>query len=113
MILSFWSDTIIWISFSETDDDVIEFDFHAFVADVLYVTVELLDWIRVVIAAIAFQLGDVIVVIRGGGVDDVLEFVFVPQSTLLDMISEVHSLEMLIGLAVQLAVGLKVSFIAT
>lgn len=60
--------------------EVVEFNFHALVPNVLNVTVQLLYRIRVVVAAITLQLGDVVVVVGRRGVDDVLEFVLVTET---------------------------------
>lgn len=59
---------------------MIEFYLHAFMTNVLNVTVELLNRVSVIIAAITFQLGDVIVVVGCGGIHDIFELVFVAQT---------------------------------
>lgn len=42
---------------------MIEFNFHAFVTNVLDVTAELLNRISVVVATVALQLSDVIIIV--------------------------------------------------
>lgn len=98
--------------FLEQLNDVIELDFHAFVSHVLDVTVELLNRVGVVVAAVALQLCNVVVVIGCGRVNDVLELVLVTESALFDVVGEVDALQMLVGLAVQLTVGFEVRFVA-
>lgn len=61
-------------------NDVIEFNFHAFVSHVLNVTVELLNRVGVIVAAVTFQLGDVVVVVGGCRVDDIFELVLVAET---------------------------------
>lgn len=60
---------------------MIEFNFHAFVTNVLDVTAELLNRISVVVAAVAFQLSDVVIIVGRGRVDDVLKFIFISETT--------------------------------
>lgn len=91
---------------------MIELDLHALMTNVLNVTIELLDRVRVIVAAVAFKLSDVVVIVGGRRIDDVLELVFVPQSALLDVICKVHSLQVLIGLAVQLTVRFEMGLVA-
>jgi hypothetical protein len=54
------------LNFLEQLNEMIEFNFHAFMAYVLDVTVELLNRVSVVVATIAFQLSYVVVVVGGG-----------------------------------------------
>lgn len=61
--------------------EMIKFRSHALVTDVLGVTVELLNGICVIIATIAFKLRDVVVVVGGCGIYDVIKFVFVAEAT--------------------------------
>lgn len=98
--------------FLEQLNDVIELDFHALVSHVLDVTTKLLNGVRVVVAAVTLQLGNVVVVIGCGRVNDVLELVLVAESALFDVVREVDSLQMLVGFAVQLTVGFEVRLVA-
>lgn len=68
------------LHFLEQLSEMIEFNFHAFVANVLDVAVELLNRVSVVVAAVAFQLRDIVVVVSGGRIDDVFKFVFVSKT---------------------------------
>lgn len=48
---------------------------------ILRVTIELLNGVCVVIAAVALELRDVVVVVGGCGVYDVIKFIFIAKST--------------------------------
>lgn len=49
--------------------------------NILRVTIELLNGVCVVIAAVTFELRDVVVVVGGCGVYDVIKFIFIAKST--------------------------------
>lgn len=61
--------------------NVYELNLHALVPDVLRVTVELLNRVGVIVAAVALQLSDVVIVVGRCGVDDIFKLVIVPWTT--------------------------------